>query len=208
MVKPLQIAINRYLDYDPEVPKLLKGMHGKVVELNFTLFDVSLFVIMTRDGLDICDEFSGEADTKISGSPLALLMMNLQDSSVSSLFAGDVVIEGDTELGNQFQQFLDNIEVDWEEPLSEMTGDVVANQVGNFVRNLSGWIQGTTQTNTLNTAEYFREEQYMLPSKFEVERFKKDIDALRLSTDRLEAKVQRLVAAQQEPTNDTPKDIK
>ena len=113
MVKPLQIAINRYFDYDPEVPKLLKGMHGKVVELNFTLFDVSLFVIMTRDGLDICDEFSGEADTKISGSPLALLMMNLQDSSVSSLFAGDVVIEGDTELGNQFQQFLDNIEVDW-----------------------------------------------------------------------------------------------
>jgi ubiquinone biosynthesis protein UbiJ len=55
-------------------------------------------------------------------------------------------------------------------------------------------------------SEYFREEQNMLPSKFEVERFKKGIDELRLSTDRLEAKVQRLIAQQQtanEPKKET-----
>jgi ubiquinone biosynthesis protein UbiJ len=40
----------------------------------------------------------------------------------------------------------------------------------------------------------------MLPSTFEVERFKKGVDELRLSTDRLEAKVQRLVN-QPEGTN-------
>jgi len=193
LVKPLQIAVNRYLDYDPEVPKQLQKMQGKVVALNFNPLDVSLFIIITADGLDIRDEFNENVDTKISGSPIALAMMTLQDSSVSSLFSGDVVIEGDTELGTQFQRFMDNVEVDWEEPLSHLTGDVVANQVGDFVRDMSGWLQETTKTNGLNISEYFREEQNMLPSKFEVERFKKGIDELRLSTDRLEAKVQKLI---------------
>jgi len=193
LVKPLQIAVNRYLDYDPEVPKQLQKMQGKVVELNFNPLDVSLFIIITADGLDIRDEFNENVDTKISGSPIALAMMSVQDSSVSSLFSGDVIIEGDTELGTKFQKFMDNVEVDWEEPLSQLTGDIVANQVGDFVRGMSGWLQETTKTNGLNISEYFREEQNMLPSTFEVERFKKGIDELRLSTDRLEAKVQKLV---------------
>jgi len=193
LVKPLQIAVNRYLDYDPEVPKQLQKMQGKVVELNFNPLDVSLFIIITADGLDIRDEFNENVDTKISGSPIALAMMSVQDSSVSSLFSGDVIIEGDTELGTKFQKFMDNVEVDWEEPLSQLTGDIVANQVGDFVRGMSGWLQETTKTNGLNISEYFREEQNMLPSTFEVERFKKGIDELRLSTDRLEAKVQKLI---------------
>lgn len=205
-IKPLQIAINRYLDYDPEAPKQLAKMHGKVVELNFEPLDVALFLIITHDGLDVCEQLSTPADTTITGSPLSLAMMGLQESSTTSLFAGDVTIEGDMELGTQFQAFLKNIEVDWEEPLSKITGDVVANQLGQFVSGLSAWMQETTNTNALNVSEYFREEQNMLPSTFEVERFKKDIDELRLSTDRLEAKVQRLIAQQQmadEPTKET-----
>ncbi|HAI97398.1 MAG TPA: sterol-binding protein, partial [Methylococcaceae bacterium] len=186
-IKPLQIAINRYLDYDPEVPKQLEKMQGKVVALHFQQLDFSLFIVITADGLDIRDVFESEVDTTISGSPWALAVMGLSESSTSSLFSGDVVIQGDTELGSQFQTFLENIEVDWEEPLSTITGDVVANQLGNVVRDLSVWVQETTKTNGLNVSEYFREEQRMLPSRFEVNKFKRSIDELRLSVDRLEA---------------------
>ncbi|PCI20028.1 MAG: sterol-binding protein [Piscirickettsiaceae bacterium] len=204
-IKPLQIAINRYLDYDPEAPKQLAKMHGKVVALNFSPLDVALFLIITQDGLDICDELSEPADTTITGSPLSLVMMGLQASSTSSLFAGDVSIEGDMELGTQFQKFLKNIEVDWEEPLSKLTGDVVANQLGNFVSDLSGWMQKTTKTNAMNVSEYFQEEERMLPSKFEVNKFKKNVDDLRLSTDRLEAKIQRLLEKNKTLANEPTK---
>jgi len=184
------------LDYDPEAPKQLAKMQGKVVALHFQPLDIKLFVILTQDGIDLLDEMNGEADTIISGSPLSLAMMGKQSSATSSLFSGDVVIEGDIELGNQFQAFIDNVEVDWEEPLSQLTGDVVANQIGNFARDLSGWLQESNKTNAMNLAEYFREEQRMLPSSFEVERFKKNVDELRLSTDRLEAKIQRFIQQQ------------
>ncbi|ORU90940.1 MAG: sterol-binding protein [Cycloclasticus sp. symbiont of Poecilosclerida sp. M] len=194
-VKPLQIAINRYLAYDPEASKQLAKMQNGVVELHFKFVDISLFIMLTADGLDICDEFDGDADTKISGSPLALALMGLQESSTSSLFSGDVVIEGNTELGNQFQQFLKNIEVDWEEPLSKITGDVIANQAGEFVRDFSARLKESSKTNGLNVSEFLREEQHILPSKFEVGKFKKQVDEMRLSVDRLEAKAQRLIAA-------------
>lgn len=206
-IKPLQIAINRYLDYDPEVPKQLEKMQGKVVALHFQQLDFSLFIVITADGLDIRDVFESEVDTTISGSPWALAVMGLSESSTSSLFSGDVVIQGDTELGSQFQTFLENIEVDWEEPLSTITGDVVANQLGNVVRDLSVWVQETTKTNGLNVSEYFREEQRMLPSRFEVNKFKRSVDELRLSVDRLEAKIQRYVMSQKNLEHEETKDV-
>ncbi len=206
-IKPLQIAINRYLDYDPEVPKQLEKMQGKVVALHFQQLDFSLFIVITADGLDIRDVFESEVDTTISGSPWALAVMGLSESSTSSLFSGDVVIQGDTELGSQFQTFLENIGVDWEEPLSTITGDVVANQLGNVVRDLSLWVKETTKTNGLNVSEYFREEQRMLPSRFEVNKFKRSIDELRLSVDRLEAKIQRYVVSQKNLEHEETKDV-
>ncbi|MEW5008763.1 sterol-binding protein [Cycloclasticus sp. 46_83_sub15_T18] len=194
LVKPLQIALNRYLDYDPEVPKQLLAMQGNVVELHFRSLELSLYILINATDLDICDDYDGPVDTTISGSPVALAMMGLQSSSVSSLFSGEVTIVGDTELGSRFQALLDNVEVDWEEPLSQLSGDVIAQQVGGLLRGVAGWLEESTNTNALNVSEYLREEQAMLPSKFEEERFKREVDELRLAVDRLEAKVGRLMA--------------
>ncbi|MEY8194544.1 MAG: SCP2 sterol-binding domain-containing protein [Cycloclasticus sp.] len=194
LVKPLQIALNRYLDYDPEVPKQLLAMQGNVVELHFRSLELSLYILINATDLDICDDYDGAVDTTISGSPIALAMMGLQSSSVSSLFSGEVTIVGDTELGSRFQALLDNVEVDWEEPLSQLSGDVIAQQVGGLLRGVAGWLEESTNTNALNVSEYLREEQAMLPSKFEEERFKREVDELRLAVDRLEAKVGRLMA--------------
>ena len=68
-LKPLQIAVNRYLDYDPEVPKQLARMEGRVIELHFQQLELSLYMIISADGLDIREVFEGNADTTISGSP-------------------------------------------------------------------------------------------------------------------------------------------
>ncbi|MGB1540948.1 MAG: ubiquinone biosynthesis accessory factor UbiJ, partial [Cycloclasticus sp.] len=176
-------------------------------KIHFQQLDFSLFIVITADGLDIREVFESEVDTTISGSPWALAVMGLSESSTSSLFSGDVVIQGDTELGSQFQTFLEKIEVDWEEPLSTITGDVVANQLGNVVRDLSVWVQETTKTNGLNVSEYFREEQRMLPSRFEVNKFKRSVDELRLSVDRLEAKIQRYVVSQKNLEHEKTKDV-
>ena len=205
-VRPLQIALNRYFAYDPAVPKQLAAMQGKVVELHFRTLDVSLYIIINADDLDICDDYVGTVDTTISGSPVALAMMGLQQSPASSLFSGEVTIEGDTELGTQFQRLLDNLEIDWEEPLSELSGDVIAQQVSDVLHGVSSWLKESTDTNALNVSEYLREEQAMLPSKYEVERFKRDVDDLRLSVDRLEAKVQRLIKQKQRMANTADKE--
>ncbi len=196
-LKPLQIAINRYLELDPEAPKQLAMMQDKVVLLHFQPWDIQLFVMLTGDGIDLLDGMDGEADTTISGSPLSLAMMNVHESSTSSLFAGDVTIEGDLELGNKFQAFIKNVEVDWEEPLSQLTGDVVANQVGQLAQNVSSWLQDVSKTNAMNLAEFAREEKNFLPSTFEIERFKKGVDEICFATDIAEAKIQRLIAHQQ-----------
>jgi ubiquinone biosynthesis protein UbiJ len=47
----------------------------------------------------------------------------------------------------------------------------------------------------------------MLPSRFEVNKFKRSIDELRLSVDRLEAKIQRYVVSQKNLEHEETKDV-
>ena len=204
LTKPLQIAFNRYLAYDPEAPKHLARMDNKVVEICFQPLSLSLFIIICDGALDISDSCSTPVDTKIIGSPIALARLGLTSSN-GSVMSGEVVIEGDLALGQAFQSFLGNIDVDLEEPLSELTGDVIANALGNTARDFFKWCGRVSTSSGLDLSEYVREERQLLPSSFEVNRFKRDVDDLRLATDRLEARIQQLTLKQQQRA-DKPKE--
>ncbi len=204
LTKPLQIAFNRYLAYDPEAPKHLARMDNKVVEICFQPLSLSLFIIICDGALDISDSCSTPADTKIIGSPIGLARLGLTSSN-GSVMSGEVVIEGDLALGQAFQSFLGNIDVDLEEPLSELTGDVIANALGNTARDFFKWCGSVSTSSGLDLSEYVREERQLLPSSFEVNRFKRDVDDLRLATDRLEARIQQLTLKQQQRA-DKPKE--
>ena len=89
---------------------------------------------------------------------------------------------------------LDGIDIDWEEHLSRVTGDVLAHQVGNVARGMLEWGRNTLDTVSRDVAEYLHEESRDLPTRGEVDEFLARIDTLRLDVDRLEARVQRLQA--------------
>ena len=64
-LNPLQIAVNCYLDYDPEVPKQLARMEGRVIELHFQQLELSLYMIISADGLDIDMALSGVVENSL-----------------------------------------------------------------------------------------------------------------------------------------------
>ncbi len=190
----IEAAINQVLALDPDTVARLREINGKVIAIELQGLDVALYLIPSDSGLSVFGHFEGEPDTTLRGTPVGMLRMGLAENASDSFFAGEVEISGDAELGGQFREILDGLDIDWEELLSQITGDVVAHRVGSFVRDAVDWSRKTLNTLGRDGAEYLQEESRDLPTRFEMEEFLAAVDTLRADVDRLEARVERLVS--------------
>ncbi len=192
LLAAIEAAFNRYLALDPAALRRVGRLEGRVIAIELTGLDICLFLLPGRDGVQVVGHYEGEPDARLTGTPLALMRMGLSDDASRQLFAHGVEIRGDTELGQQFKQILDEVEIDWEEQLSRVTGDVAAHQIGRAARGLAGWGRQTADSLTRDLGEYLQEEARLVPGAAEVQRHIAEVDTLRADVDRLEARVQRL----------------
>jgi len=192
----LETAINQVLQLDPDTVDQLRLIQGKVIAVELQGMNVTLYLmpqeVSQKKALSVFGHFEGVPDTVLRGTPIAMAKMGLVKNAGDVLFEGDVEISGDVELGQLFREILDGLDIDWEEHLSHVTGDIVAHKMGNFVRGLFGWSKKTTEILGQDAAEYLQEESRELPNRREVESFLKNIDTLRSDVDRMEMRVSRL----------------
>ncbi len=191
LVATLEQVTNAALALDPELRDRLRTMEGQVLGVEVIGLGIRLYLIPTHDRLRLLDRFDGAADAMVRGSPLSLLRLNAS-ANAERLFGGEVVVEGDPEVARQFQAVFARMDVDWEEHLSRITGDVIAHQIGTGVRGFLDWGRQAAATLGRDVAEYLQEERRTLPNREEVERLLSAVDELRIDSDRLEARIRRL----------------
>ena len=187
----LEKVINQALRLDPESLKRITKLEGKVIALEIQGSGIEFYLVPNAQGLRIQSIFEGEPDVRIKGGLFSLVRMGLSDHP-ASLFGKGVEMEGDTHLGRQVQQVLDGLDVDWEEQLSRFTGDVVAHQIGNVVRDFTRWGASTVETLGRDVAEYLQEESRDLVVKAELTPFLDQVDTLRSDVDRLTQRIAQL----------------
>ena len=192
----LEQAMNAALALDPATMARLARLQGKVVGIDIRGTGLTFHLVPTERGLRLMGAYAGEADTVLRGGPLALARMNSAPAG-EGLFSGEVTIEGDVELGQRIQSIFQALDIDWEEHLSRLTGDIIAHQIGNTVRDLFAWNRRSGEKLGQDAAEYLQEESDILPSSAEAEQFMQQVDQLRSDTDRVEARVRRLHQAVQ-----------
>jgi ubiquinone biosynthesis protein UbiJ len=194
MLLPVETAFNQYLRLDPESYQHLTRLAGKVVAVNLRGMNAVFYLIFGSTGVSVQGDFDGKPDAILIGTPLALARVSTMQNSEDSFFAGEVEIKGDVELGQRFKKILDEIDIDWEEQLSKLTGDVIAHQVGNAVRETRAWGEKTLELLGRDIAEYLQEESRHLPNRIELDHFLSKVDKVRSDVDRLEARIKRLQA--------------
>jgi len=190
----LELLLNRYLSLDPELPPRLTPLYGRVIALEVLGLGLRWYLIPGPAGIQVLGEFEGEADCTLRGTPLALARLGNEHRRTDQLFSGAVEIQGDSELGHRFGNLLGKLDIDWEEHLSKLTGDLLAHQTGNLVRGVGAWGREARASLAQDLPEYLQEELRLLPSRFEVEEFLAQVDDLRDDVERLEQRIQRLAA--------------
>jgi ubiquinone biosynthesis protein UbiJ len=136
------------------------------------------------------DAASG-ADVQLTGTPLSLLAL-LREDPAAVIRRGDVMLTGDAEAGQRFQELTQLLRPDLEAGLARIIGDIPAYGVGSLLRKAAAWGRSSATTQAVNIGEYLAHERHVLVPRAEAQQFLEEVDALRESTDRLEARIAEL----------------
>lgn len=189
----LETAIDAVLRLDPAAQAALAALHGRVVGLEVQGLGLTLFLAPDATGrLQVLGAHEGEPDCWLRGTPLDLARAGGGPEGAGQLFSGRVRIEGDSALAHRVGAILGALDIDWEEQLSRLTGDLIAHEVGNTARAAADLGRRTRRTVELNLREYLQEEAQLLPTRYEIDEFLAEVDMLRDDVERLAARIARL----------------
>jgi len=210
----IETAINAWLKLDGEALPRFAELEGKIIRFHVTGLELNLYFLPSTSGIQVMGNYplsigddainptdnsqkenipeAGKVDATIHGSPTALIKLSTSKNAGATLLESDVEIEGDMHVAEKFSAILREVDIDWEELFSKMVGDIFAHQAGETVRSVTGWLKDSAEAMKLNAGEYISEESGMSPANAEVSEFMDDVDEVRMSIDRLEARIQLL----------------
>ena len=194
--RALQAAVSRARTDSPRARELLAALSGRSITLEArgTTFRVTI----ASDGstLRVAAPEPGTAaapgaDAHISGTPLSLLALTRADPEVV-LQRGDVHIEGDAEIAQQFSRLALLLRPDLENALSQLLGRSGAHVLMRGLRGAAAWPRAAAWTQVKNLSEYLAHERGDLVSRSESAHFLREVDDAREQLDRREARLSHL----------------
>ncbi|MCA0402455.1 MAG: SCP2 sterol-binding domain-containing protein [Proteobacteria bacterium] len=192
----LEKAINHALSLDTHTLSKIEKLDGKKLEVIVAPLGINFYICFEGNILKLKDNIDGKVDTSIYSSPLGLIRLSfLPASKARSLFNDKIRLSGDVELGNEVKRLFDELDIDWEGHLAQFTGDVVAHQLGSFARKTLAFKNHFSHSLRNNLTDYLQEELTLFPPREEINDFFDDIDELSLRVERLQAKMNQLMAS-------------
>lgn len=195
LLNPLARTLNRNIGESTAARQLCAQLDGKAVAIRVR--DTGLAMVFEFDDelLQLRTETETEPDVVLTGSLVTLARLAAPMSEADGSAAarrGGLDITGDAFAAQTFQKLLGHARPDPEEELSRIVGDTAAHHAGRFARGVRDWAVGARSTMGANVREYLQEESGQAPSRYEFERFGRDVDALRDDVARFEARINRL----------------
>lgn len=183
-------VVNKALDYDPASRQALSKLSGRVMKISLAKPAMDIYLAPDAQGLRLLGYWEGEPEVQLRGSLPAL--MELARNPQNNLKDSDVEVDGDTDLLMAMRDIMQSLDIDWEEALSQLLGDVAGHGGAQRLRDAGTWLQGRADTSRRLLGEFITEELRLLPARNELESFYRAVDQLRLDVDRAEARLRQL----------------
>jgi ubiquinone biosynthesis protein UbiJ len=195
LLAPLESLLNRNILGSTPAREMLPRLDGRVLALCLKDTPLAIYMRAGPEGVSLGFQSAELPCVVMRGGLLGMSRLAGGDDAEEILRSGLVQLDGDPELGRQFQELLQHARPDWEEELSRLLGDVAAHQIGNLARGLFSWGRQTGQTLQSNAAEFLQEESRDLVAPEEAREFMQQVDTLRDDVERAAAQLKRLESA-------------
>ena len=193
LLRPLAAFLNRQIRSITPAQELCEKLEDRVFAVRVKDTALAMYIIVGPGEIFLTNEFSEEPDVIATGSLLSLARLAGPDGA-SAIRDGLVEMTGDSEVALQFQNLLHYGRPDLEEELSGIVGDAVAHSIGDFARSVERWGKDARTTLRQNVSEYLQEESRTVPSRYETDEFRRQVESIRDDVARFEARVKRLEA--------------
>jgi ubiquinone biosynthesis protein UbiJ len=193
----IETIINHVLALDPNATRYLKKLQDKCLEIFLQDIEKTFLIVFTKTGIQFAlkkpenVENPENSDVCIHGSIKAFINLALTKNPHQSAQLG-LSFEGDFNTVEAAQQLFLSLDIDWVEAISPWTGDIIANQLGQFAQHAKKRNRQLLENTAESISEYLQEESAILPTRIEVDHFMDQVDVLRADVDRLHARLELL----------------
>jgi ubiquinone biosynthesis protein UbiJ len=189
----LDRAVAQALADSPRAMSLIAALQGRRLALVVSGTPWSTVVESTGRTLKALrrQRTDAAADAKIVGAPLSLLALLAQSGADAQavIQRGDVRIEGDAEIAQQFRELGLLLRPDLEAAIAQVLGRSGAHLLVRGMRAAADWTRTAAWTSVRNVAEYLAHESADLVSRSESEHYLRGVDQLRDQLDRIDARL-------------------
>jgi ubiquinone biosynthesis protein UbiJ len=191
LMRPFAALLNRQVRAKTPARELCAKLQDRVFAIRVRDTALAMYLIVGPDKISLTGEYGDDPDVIVSGSLLSLARL-AGPGGDAAIRDGAINLTGDALLAQQFQSLLQYGRPDFEEELSGAIGDVAAHTIGKFARGVGRWGREARSTMRQNVSEYLQEESRTVPSRYETDVFRKQVESLRDDVARFEARLRRM----------------
>ncbi|WP_130100378.1 ubiquinone biosynthesis protein UbiJ [Siccibacter turicensis] len=185
-------VLNTFL-YQPRALKSPRQrLQGKVLRVVLQEFSSPLVLVFSEHQVDVLAQWEGEADCSVITRLSVLPRLRDKQQLTALIRSGELEVQGDIQVVQNFSSLLDLAEFSGEELLAPYIGDVAAQGLGNVVAGGVKALTRRAKRNERYVAEALTEEWRLAPGSLEVAWFSEETSALARAVDTLTSRLEKL----------------
>ncbi|MEB7925755.1 SCP2 domain-containing protein [Atlantibacter hermannii] len=187
-------ALNAFLYRDRALKSARQRLQGKVLRVALREFSTPLILIFSERQVDVLGQWEGETDCSVTTRLSVLPELRNRQQLTALIRRGDLEVEGDIQVVQNFASLMDLADFDPAELLAPYIGDIAAEGLSKVFRSGARIVKKSVGRNQRYLAEAVTEEWRMAPGSLEVAWFAEETDALARSLDALISRLDTLEA--------------
>jgi ubiquinone biosynthesis protein UbiJ len=172
---PVEKILNAIVARDPHIAKKLVALDSTCIEVVSLRPDFSLSIRFEDNTIKLSaidsQTLGIQADATISGPAESLLSLLAKKSDHRAMADATIDISGDASLVQDLQMTLESLDIDWQDSLAPILGDVLSNELGQIQSNAQDWGKSAGTSVHRGVRDYLSEEARLVPSELEVDSF-------------------------------------
>ncbi|RLM19779.1 hypothetical protein BIY29_16265 [Brenneria alni] len=188
----LETALNQLLFRDRSMKAARQRLHGKTLQIELSELKVPLVLIFSEHRLDVISEWGEQTDCQLKTRLPVLIKLRDRQHLSSLMRSGDLIIDGDIQVAQQFIGLLDLAEFDPAEWLAPYLGDVVAQGASQTAQKTLGVFNRILRRQQQALSEMLTEEWRLAPGKLENAWFQDEMAILEKSVESLAERLAKL----------------
>jgi ubiquinone biosynthesis protein UbiJ len=187
----LETGVNKLHQLDSSAKQKRKALDGTIVGVSLKEINKPLYFVISNQQIDLLSCYEGQPDCFIRLNFLALIELQDNHQLTNLIKSGQLEVDGDIKIVQQFAELLTEMDIDWEEHLASKVGDILAHKIVYHAKQCKKVLAKQANKAHKQLAEIITEELNLAPGPLEVAYFCDQVSDIEKQVAALEKQLAR-----------------